>query len=48
VIVAGHYKCGGVIAALGNQNLGPLEAWLSKIRRLRFKHADKIDNLSSF
>jgi len=39
IIVAGHYNCGGVRAAVTKFNHGPLEAWLSKLRRISFKHA---------
>lgn len=39
IIIAGHYGCGGVKAAVTKINHGPLEAWLSKLRRLRHKHS---------
>lgn len=37
IIVGGHYGCGGVKASLTKKNYGPLEAWLSKIRRVRYQ-----------
>lgn len=35
VVVCGHTSCGGAAAALGNQKLGLLDAWLSPLRKLR-------------
>jgi len=35
VVVCGHTSCGGVNAALGNQKLGLIDAWLTPIRKLR-------------
>lgn len=32
VIVCGHYGCGGVRAAMGNQSLGTLNKWLRSIK----------------
>lgn len=47
IIVAGHYNCGGVRAAVTKNNHGPLEAWLSKLRRIRHKHAHAFQNLTT-
>lgn len=47
IIVAGHYGCGGVKAAVKKFNHGPLEAWLSKLRRIRHKHAHAFANLNT-
>lgn len=38
IIVTGHYGCGGVKAAFKLHDHGPLEAWLSHIRELRWKY----------
>lgn len=35
VVVCGHTSCGGVAAALGNDRLGVIDAWLAPIRKLR-------------
>ena len=42
IIVCGHYRCGGVQAALGPPTTQPLEGWLSPIRRLCAAHADEL------
>jgi carbonic anhydrase len=47
IIVAGHYNCGGVRAAVTKYNHGPLEAWLSKLRRIRHKHSHAFQNLTT-
>lgn len=47
IIVAGHYGCGGVKAAVTKYNHGPLEAWLSKLRRIRHKHAHAFSHLET-
>ncbi|MBT8422484.1 MAG: carbonic anhydrase [Gammaproteobacteria bacterium] len=46
IIVCGHYGCGGVKAAFGEQLEDPLEFWIEHLRRLRDKHADEIENLA--
>lgn len=35
MVVCGHTSCGGVAAALGNDRLGVIDAWLAPIRKLR-------------
>ena len=47
IIIAGHYGCGGVKAAVTKYNHGPLEAWLSKLRRIRHKHAQAFSHLNT-
>lgn len=47
IIVAGHYGCGGVRAAVTKINHGPLEAWLSKLRRIRHKHSKMFTKLET-
>ncbi|MBK7739743.1 MAG: carbonic anhydrase [Saprospiraceae bacterium] len=47
LVVCGHYKCGGVEAALRPQNLGLLNPWLRNIRdvyRLHEKELNSIEN----
>jgi carbonic anhydrase len=44
VIVCGHYRCGGVEAALGGAVLhGPVERWISPIRSIAAAHASELD-----
>lgn len=47
VIVCGHYGCGGVQAALGNQSIGIIDNWIRHIKdvyRLHQKQLDAIEN----
>ena len=45
VIVCGHYGCGGVRAALGNQSLGIINKWLRNIKDVYHNHRDEVDAL---
>ena len=47
IVVCGHYGCGGVEAALGDQLEDPLEFWVEHIRRIREEHRAEIDALQS-
>ena len=47
VIVCGHYGCGGVKAAMGNDSIGLIDNWIRHIKniyRLHKKELDAIDN----
>ncbi len=48
VVVCGHYNCGGVKAAMNQQDMGILNPWLRNIRdvyRLHRKELDAIEDL---
>ncbi len=48
IIICGHTKCGGAIAALGDADLGEtLNAWLGPLREIRRKHQSELDGLGS-
>ncbi len=47
VIVCGHYGCGGVLAALRNDNLGLVDHWINHVRNVRVKYQDRLDTLPS-
>jgi len=46
VIVCGHYGCGGVRAALGENEVGLVDAWLTNIRDIYFNNESKLSHLS--
>ena len=45
VIVCGHYGCGGVIAAMGNNNLGIINQWISSIKDVHRLHRGEVDSI---
>jgi len=47
ILVVGHYMCGGIRASLTKRNHGPLEGWLSKIRRTGVKYYDKLKDITN-
>jgi carbonic anhydrase len=46
VIVCGHYGCGGVEAALGDQQFGLIDNWLGHIKDIAHKHRDELSSLN--
>lgn len=46
VIVCGHYGCGGVEAALGDQQFGLIDNWLRHIKDLALKHRAELETLN--
>jgi carbonic anhydrase len=43
VIVCGHYGCGGVMAAMKNQQFGLIDNWLRHIKDVYRYHHDELD-----
>jgi carbonic anhydrase len=47
VIVCGHYRCGGVKAALEGHQAGAVALWLQPLRNLATEHRAELDTLAS-
>ncbi len=47
IIVCGHYGCGGVRAALGNDQLGLIDNWLRHLKDIRHHNAARLEALPS-
>jgi carbonic anhydrase len=46
IIVCGHYGCGGVEAALGDQQFGLIDNWLGHVKDLVVKYKDELNGLN--
>ena len=46
IMVVGHYGCGGVRAAMGNQKLGLIDNWLLNIKAIYRPHREKLEAIS--
>ena len=47
IVVAGHYGCGGVAAALSRQQFGIIDNWLCHIKDVYRFHSDEIDAIAN-
>jgi len=45
IVVCGHYRCGGVHAAMQHSGIQPVDLWLDQIRFIYQNHATKLDQL---
>ena len=46
IIVCGHYGCGGVHAACGNQQLGMIDNWLRHIKDIYNRHTTELEAIA--
>ena len=46
VVVCGHYGCGGVLAAMGNKQLGLIDNWIRHIKDVYRKHQDELERIA--
>jgi carbonic anhydrase len=47
VIVCGHYGCGGVKAAMGNQHIGLIDNWVRHIKDVYRHHHEELNNIKN-
>jgi carbonic anhydrase len=45
IIVCGHYGCGGVKAAMGNQSIGLIDNWIRHIKDVYRLHEHYLDTI---
>ena len=48
IIICGHYKCGGVDAAIKNTKLGLINNWLHHVRDIYLRYKEKLDKIKNY
>lgn len=48
IIVAGHYHCGGIKAAMTNSDFGLINKWLRNIKEVYEKHSQELTDIEDF
>lgn len=43
ILVVGHYGCGGILAAMSNDQFGFLDNWLTQIKNVYYKHRSELE-----
>ncbi|GMW01419.1 MAG: carbonic anhydrase [Candidatus Hydrogenedentota bacterium] len=46
IIVCGHYRCGGILAALRSEHFGIVDIWLRHVQDVQEKHQHRLNALS--
>ncbi|MEZ4459107.1 MAG: carbonic anhydrase [bacterium] len=46
IVVCGHYGCGGVAAAMQQQDMGLMNGWLREVRDVFRTHQDELDSIT--
>jgi carbonic anhydrase len=46
VVVCGHYGCGGVLAAMGNKQIGLIDNWIRHIKDVYRAHQDELEAIA--
>jgi carbonic anhydrase len=47
IVVCGHYECGGVDAAMGQREHGPMDPWFDLIRNVANKNRTELESLGN-
>lgn len=48
IVVCGHYNCGGVQAAMGEEDLGELNPWIEKIKHVYRLHETNLNSIDNY